>query len=143
VIGCTGTRSFNIWNYVHLAKRSVLISASSGAAEMAREEFVELAESCKVDDIHIRNRAALRSRDVHSDITLQILDRVVTIANGGFPINFDGRLNRIAAEDIQITVALMLAGALQAVAAKGTGLLPLDAAGATALVERFRDLRSH
>lgn len=141
VIGCTGTRSFNIWNFVHLAKRSVLISASSGAAEMAREEFVELAQSCKVDDIRVRDAAALRRKSVHSDITLQIVDHVVTIANGGFPINFDGRLDRIPAEDIQITMALMIAAAVQAVTTKAKGLHPLDELTCALIADRFREVR--
>lgn len=141
VIGCTGTRAFNIWNYVHLAKRSVLISASSGSAEVAREDFVELAESCNVDDIQVRNPETLRRRSVHSDITLQIVDHVVTIANGGFPINFDGRLDRIPAEDIQITVALMVAGAIQAVTTPTKGLVPLDPSTCNTLVDHFQKLR--
>lgn len=142
VIGCTGTRSFNIWKFVHLAKRSVLISASSGAAEMAREEFVELAQSCQVDDIRIRDAASLRRKSVHSDITLQIVNHVVTIANGGFPINFDGRLNRIPAEDIQITVALMIAASVQAATTKAKGLLPLDANTCARIADRFRETQA-
>lgn len=141
VIGCTGTRAFNMWNYVHLARRSVLISASSGSAEVAREDFVELADSCDVDDIRIRDRETLRHRSIHSDITLDIVDHVVTIANGGFPINFDGRLDRIPAEDIQITVAMMVGGAVQAVTTQPQGLTPLDPEFCDTLVDQFDGIR--
>lgn len=142
VIGCTGTRAFNIWNYVHLARRAVLISASSGSAEVAREDFVELADSCGVDDIRIHDRETLRRRGIHSDITLDIVNHVVTIANGGFPINFDGRLNRIPAEDIQITVAMMVGGAVQAVTTDAQGLMPLDPVFCEALVDQFQASRN-
>lgn len=137
VIGCTGTQAFNIWNYVHLAKRSILISASSGSIELGREEFVELADSTSVHDIHIHDRTSLESRDIHSDITFTIIDRVVTLANGGFPINFDGVLNRIPPEEIQITVAMMVYGAVQAVTTEQRGIIALDPAFCDELADRF------
>lgn len=115
VVGCTGKKSFDVWDYVHLNKNAVLISASSGASELAREGFVELADSSEVDDIYVKDRDTLDKKNIHYDIELSLVDHNVTIANGGFPINFDGYLNRIAAEDIQITIALMVFGSIQAV----------------------------
>lgn len=142
VVGCTGTCSFNLWDYVHLAPHSLLISASSGASELAREDFVEYAEASECDDVHVINPEGLRAGDVHADIRLQVIDHQITIANGGFPVNFDGRLDRIPAEQMQITQAMMIQGALQAARSLGrpgvAGLVPLDDAFCLDLIAEFR-----
>jgi hypothetical protein len=140
VVGCTGTCSFNLWDYVHLAPQSLLISASSGASELAREDFVEYAEASESDDVHVCNRQQLLSGDVHSDIRLQVIDHEIHIANGGFPVNFDGVLNRIPPEQMQITQAMMVHGAIQAVRTVGSGLVPLEQRFADELITAFRRL---
>ncbi|MFN5194399.1 MAG: hypothetical protein ACK5E6_08230 [Cyanobacteriota bacterium] len=141
VLGCTGTCSFDMWDYVHLAPESLLISASSGASELAREDFVEYAQAAAFDDVSVLNSDSLGAGDVHADISLQVIDHVVHIANGGFPVNFDGRLNRIAPEQIQITQAMMVHGAIQAVQSEHLGgLVPLDPAFGDDLVEAFHRL---
>jgi hypothetical protein len=48
------------------------------------------------------------------------------VLNDGRPINFDGRLDNIEPEYIQLTRALMLLGALQAVATDDPGVTSLD-----------------
>ncbi len=121
VVGCTGKSSFKIWDYVHLEKEAVLISASSGSTEMAREGFVEWADSTNLDDIFLEDRDKLKGQNIHHDIRLNLVNHRVTIANGGFPINFDQHLNRIRPEDIQITVAAMVFGAIQATEALLSG----------------------
>jgi S-adenosylhomocysteine hydrolase len=142
VVGCTGTCSFNMWDYVHLAPESLLISASSGASELAREDFVEYAQATDSDDVHVLNPEGLEVGDIHADIRLQVIDHTIHIANGGFPVNFDGHLNRIPAEQMQITQAMMVYGAIQAVRSIGQGgLVPLDEVFADELIEKFSELQ--
>lgn len=142
VIGSTGTRSFDIWNYPYLEEHAVLISASSGAVEMAREEFIEFAGSSGVDDVYIQDREAFLASRIHDDVVLQVVDRTVTVANGGYPINFEkGRLARIRAEDIQITVAMMLYGAQQAVRTTRKGLVQLDAQFCADMMRTWESIR--
>ena len=141
VLGCTGTCSFAMWDYVHLAHESLLISASSGASELAREDFVEYAQASAFDDVFVVNRDSLTNGNVHADISLQVIDHVVHIANGGFPVNFDGRLNRIMPEQMQITQAMMVHGAIQAVQSEHLGgLIPLDPTFEDDLEDAFRKL---
>jgi S-adenosylhomocysteine hydrolase len=48
------------------------------------------------------------------------------LANGGFPSDFSGKVNPIPAENIQLTSALLLYGAIQAVETINPGLIDLD-----------------
>jgi hypothetical protein len=50
----------------------------------------------------------------------------VSLLARGFPVNFDGGPENIAPEDIQLTRALMLIGALQAAGARVAGVNRLD-----------------
>ena len=48
------------------------------------------------------------------------------VANGGFPIDFDGSLDPIAPEKIQITRALVLAACIQVLSETTTGIIKLN-----------------
>jgi threonine dehydrogenase-like Zn-dependent dehydrogenase len=127
VIGCSGTRSFSVGDYVFLEDGAYLVSASSGSEETGRETFVELADSSDLDDIWIENREWLKEAPLHSDIVINLVDRKATFLNGGFPINFDGMtIGRIPPEGIQVTVAMMVRAAIQALQTRRKGLIALD-----------------
>lgn len=125
VIGCSGRASFSVHDYVYLEDGAVLASASSGSVELSREDFIELADSSGIDDIEII-RDGLDEGDIHSDLRFRLVDREATFVNGGFPVNFDGRLNCIPAEYMQPTATMMAQAALQAVACEEKGLVELD-----------------
>ncbi|MDA0183687.1 hypothetical protein OJ997_25485 [Solirubrobacter phytolaccae] len=141
VIGCSGTTSFGVGDRLHLADGAQLISASSGAAELSREEFIELADAHEHDDIRVLNPDLARE-NLHATIHLQFVDREVSFLNGGFPVNFDGQVNCVAARDIQLTRALMVAAAVQALEADGPGLHPFDEAVGDWLTQRFDEVRA-
>jgi len=44
VVGCSGRSSFAIGDYVYLADKAVLASASSGSVELSRQDFIDLAD---------------------------------------------------------------------------------------------------
>lgn len=78
---------------------------------------------------HFRLAGRLDPRDVHSHLRIQIVDLTVTFVNGGFPVNFDGRVNCIPGRYIQPTPTMMVAAAIQAVEAMDDGqrgLIELD-----------------
>jgi len=125
VVGCSGRSSFAIGDYVYLADKAVLASASSGSVELSRQDFIDLADMSPYDDIEILGDG-LRLRDVHSDLVLRLPGRRATFLNGGFPVNFDGRVNCIPPRYIQQTVTMMLAGAVQAVTEERFGVVDLD-----------------
>lgn len=125
VIGCSGRASFTVGDYVFLEDGAFLASAMSGTVELSREDFIELADSNPADDIWIESEGLDVSR-VHSDLRFHFVDREATFVNGGFPVNFDGRVNCVPAHYIQPTPTLMCAAAVQAVRSTRRGLLDLD-----------------
>lgn len=113
VVGCSGTSSFGIGDYVHLEDGALLASASSGSVELSRQNFIELAASHDQDDILLHTRE-LDVTNIHSDLHFDLLDRHAVFVNGGFPVNFDGRVNCIPAHYIQPTPVMMVEAARMA-----------------------------
>jgi S-adenosylhomocysteine hydrolase len=122
VVGCSGTTSLSVGDRAYLEDGAVLASASSGSAELARDHFIELADTHHGDDIHVVDRSTLRTRNVHTRIQLKLVDRHVTFLNGGFPINFDTRINDIPPRYIQPTKALMVGAAVEVLQAQRNGI---------------------
>lgn len=140
VLGCSGHQSFKLDDRVYLEDGAILASASSGTVELSRQDFIELAAVSEIDDIDI-NKGGLNELDVHSDINIKLVDRTVTFLNGGFPINFDGRVNCIPGHYIQPTPTMMVAATMQAVKAIDNhqrGLIELDPAFCEWLDLEFR-----
>jgi S-adenosylhomocysteine hydrolase len=125
VIGCSGRASFTVGDYVFLEDGAFLASASSGTVELSRQNFIELADSNPDDDIWI-DRTGLDESRVHSDLRFHFVDRDATFVNGGFPVNFDGRVNCVPAHYIQPTPTMMCAAAVQAVRSTTRGIVELD-----------------
>jgi hypothetical protein len=127
VVGCSGRRSFTLDDRDHLANGAILASASSGTVELSRQDFIELANISPLDDISVE--PVQPDRGVHCDLRIRLPDREVTFVNGGFPVNFDGRINCIPSRYIQPTPAMMVAATVQAAAlleTSRTGLIDLD-----------------
>jgi S-adenosylhomocysteine hydrolase len=137
IVGCSGRASFHAGDYVFLEDGAVLASATSGTVELSREDFIELADAVPDDDIWI-DRSGLDEDRVHSDLNFHFVDRDATFLNGGFPINFDGRVNCIPPHYIQPTPTMMCAAAVQAVSADTTGLIELSQHFTRWLVAEFR-----
>lgn len=125
VIGCSGRASFTVGDYVLLEDGAFLASATSGTVELSREEFIEMADANPDDDIWIE-RDGLEESAVHSNLRFHFVDREATFVNGGFPVNFDGRVNCVPAHYIQPTPTMMCAAAIQAVQTTQKGLVELD-----------------
>ena len=124
IVGCSGTTSFDVGDAVFLNQGAVLVSASSGAVEFNRRNVVEWATAHEFDDLSIGE--GLDERDLHSPIQIHFPGRDVTLLNGGFPVNFDGRIRCVPDECIQITMALMVQAAVQAVRTEKPGVHALD-----------------
>ena len=126
VVGCSGTTSFGIGDRIFLEDGAFLASASSGASELSREEFIDLADSFPSDLIYVKNRSELEKSPVHSDIRIQLVDREACFLNGGFPVNFRGYVNCVPFQFIQLTRTLQAGAAVQAMNAQLPGLIDLD-----------------
>lgn len=137
VIGCSGRASFTVHDYVYLEDGAVLASASSGSVELSREDFIELADSSKIDDIRILRRE-LDEENIHTDLRFRMVDRDVTFLNGGFPVNFDGRLNCVPTRYMQPTATMMVAASVQALSTSARGRVELDPTFCAWLDREFR-----
>jgi S-adenosylhomocysteine hydrolase len=137
VLGCSGRASFTVGDHVLLEDGAFLASATSGTVELSREAFIELADASPHDDIEIL-RAGLDEFDVHSNLHFRFIDREATFVNGGFPVNFDGRVNCVPAHYIQPTPTMMCAAAVQAAQSTAKGLIDLDHAFGCWLDAEFR-----
>lgn len=62
------------------------------------------------------------------------------LANGGFPVNFSGKMNPVPIEDIQLTSSLLMGGAIQAVKAKESQLIDLDSDLQEKVVQKYLNL---
>jgi S-adenosylhomocysteine hydrolase len=141
VVGCSGRKSLILGDRIYLGDGAVLASASSGTVELSRQDFIELADVSEIDDISII-REGLDERNVHSDLHIKLVDRSVTFVNGGFPVNFDGRVNCIPGRYIQPTPTMMVAAAKQAVETlknQQKGIVELDPAFCKWVAGTFRE----
>jgi S-adenosylhomocysteine hydrolase len=137
VVGCTGRASFAVGDHGFLDRHAVLVSASSGAVELSRSAFIDLASASPHDDLRLKTSRLVPHR-VHQNIRMQLRDRSIVFLNGGFPINFDGRLNSIPAKYMQPTAMLMVYGAIQALTTLQRGIVEVDAGFSKKLNEDFR-----
>jgi hypothetical protein len=113
VIAAVGGATINEKNVAGLQEGLLLLSASSGDAEFRGIRTLPW----KQDPVLASEKSTMTPfDDVHGLIRAELpAGGSVTVANGGFPVNFDGSLDPIEPERIQLTRALMVAGVLQAV----------------------------
>ncbi len=110
IIGCTGETSVPHHLHSLLSPETVLVSASSSDREF---------------DAHHLRRKTSDGKSCYSDLEIDDL----LLVNSGFPVNFDGERENIDLHLIQLTIALISAGILQAYRIAHTaeaGILPLD-----------------
>ncbi|MBI2378512.1 MAG: NAD-binding protein [Deltaproteobacteria bacterium] len=138
LIGCTGTRSLSIEDVRQLKPGATIASASSKQTEFPMDEVKKEARAAK---------------PIEPDVPVVTLPsfeysfgrKSLTVLGDGWPVNFDGDVEDIAAEDIQLTRAIMFSGALQASrllnSAKNAGLVAYDEAEDNKILRRFETLK--
>lgn len=150
IIGCTGTTVLRPEDYTLLADSTVLASASSSDLEFSGWELRSMATRFShdhrfVDDynlVHERFGSRLlylgdTDHPCHFLYVVRIAGRRVLLLNGGFPINMTGDIDPIPAYAIQLTRALLYAGAVEATRHDRPGLHELDLSVQGAILERF------
>jgi hypothetical protein len=127
LVGCTGTTSFNVDDRQLLADGAVLASGSSGAIEFDRAGFVDLADYYPDDEVEVLDRVETSAAGIHADIRFRFEgEREAIFLNAGFPVNFDGGRESLAAHMIQGTRCLLYAGVTQAIESPRPGLTALS-----------------
>jgi S-adenosylhomocysteine hydrolase len=138
VIGATGTRSLSLDDLRLLPSGAVVASASSKQVELDMEGLGQASRS--------RTLVPAASPLVRLPTARYQLGRAqLTVLGDGWPVNFDGDVEDIPAGLIQITRALMFAGAIQAAGiktncAKNRGMTPLDNKVDQQILRRFQAL---
>jgi hypothetical protein len=114
VFGCTGNESINTLEKLKvLADDAMLISTSSAAIEFNREGLIEDAYENAKDDFFVIEPEKARKKGIHAPIHMNLGEKQFSFLNAGFPINFDGTLECVPWEIIQITHGLLFAAAWQ------------------------------
>lgn len=109
IIGCTGKTSIPSRYHKHFQEKATLVSASSSDREF--------------DALHLRRQIPV-NYSCFSDLEVNDL----LLVNSGFPVNFDGERENIEPELIQLTIALITAGILQAMKpTTSSGIIPVNA----------------
>ncbi len=136
VVGATGVRSLGLEDLRRLKHGAVVASASSKQVEIDMEALRGAAAS--------RTLVAASSPLVKLPNARYRLGRKeITLLGDGWPINFDGDVEDIPSHHIQLTRALMFAGALQAASIYGNrnetkGVIPFDAKTDRDLLAAFK-----
>ena len=139
IVGATGVRSMTAEDLALLKDGAVVASASSKLVEIDVEALRASAKKkgglVIVDDESHPPTVRYKMKD----------GREIDLLGSGFPINFDGDVEDIAAERIQLTRGLMLIGALQATKTKAASVLRLDPDLQIQLLRAFEDVdgRAH
>lgn len=109
IIGCTGKISVSKNVHKLLRPGTALVSVSSSDREF--------------DAVHLR-KLIPETQICHTDLMIDDL----FLINSGFPVNFDGGRENIEPELIQLTIALIAAGILQARKFENLrpGIIPID-----------------
>jgi S-adenosylhomocysteine hydrolase len=123
IVGATGTYAIQPGEFGGLKQGALLASLSSSDREFSAVYLRQLAP---------------RTGECHKDIKA----KGVTLLNCGFPVNFnDGKRHSVAAEKIQLTHSLLLAGVLEASHRKFPNkLVDLNSALQDRIVREFRFL---
>ncbi|MBI5507786.1 MAG: hypothetical protein HY903_03425 [Deltaproteobacteria bacterium] len=138
IIGVTGEPSLTMDEVRTLKDGVVLASASSKRVELPMEE-IEAGASHRT--VAAADSPLSRCRTV----TYTLGKKKVTVLGDGYPVNFDGDVENVPADRIQLTDAAMLAGSLQVRALplgnrKNTGLVTLDPEVDRDILETHREL---
>lgn len=145
LIAASGGASLDADAAAHLQDGTILVSASSGDREFSgglHNWSIRVAPTLPAFDNSAFDRAHGLLTATHPD------GRTVYVLNRGFPVNFDGSLDPIGVQDIQLTRALIVGAVLQAAGASEDGSvvgrtakLDLDPAIDQFVGEQFRKVR--
>jgi S-adenosylhomocysteine hydrolase len=139
VVGASGTTSIKLEHLRRLRSGTVVVSASSKRLEIEMERLEAWSSWRKPI---LANSPLVRLPTAR----YRLGNREITVLGDGWPVNFDGDVEDIDPEEIQLTRAAMFAGALQAASihinhAKNKGIVPLDPSVDDWILRRFRELR--
>ncbi|MHC4881619.1 MAG: Rossmann-fold NAD(P)-binding domain-containing protein [Planctomycetota bacterium] len=114
VVGCTGTSVLDRSDHQFIADGAVLVSTSSSDVEFKgwqirkSPDTVRILNETMVQHYHPENHPCFNLYRMKQH------NKSFYLVNGGFPVNFSGDIDPISPQKIQLTRALLYAGAVQA-----------------------------
>ncbi len=136
IIGCTGVCVLETDWAKSRRGRVYLASASSSDVEFRNDPGLRwkarLNPAPEIDDSDHQR--------IHADFVYGDNPAQVIVLNGGYPVNFNGALDPIPAERIQLTRALLLSGLRQAVESVETGLRSFNEQEAASIASEYARL---
>lgn len=133
IIGASGKRSIFKEDLAHLKKGAILGSASSKLVEIEVEALGSAAKK--------GGKRVVDSTTFPPTLRYSLKDgREITLLASGYPLNFDGDVISIEPEKIQLTMGLLLIGALQATRTKAAGVHRLDPEKQLEVLREFEEV---
>ena len=96
----------------------MLVSGSSAAIEFNRERFIDRAYRQDMGDFFIIDPEKTRMDGIHAKINMNLDDKKFSFINAGFPVNFDGRIECIPYQIIQLTHCMLIAASQETLGKK-------------------------
>ncbi|MBK7864099.1 MAG: hypothetical protein IPJ65_36970 [Archangiaceae bacterium] len=135
VLGTTGVRSMTAEDLALLKDGAIIGSGSSKLVEIDVDALAAMARE-KGGRVEVVDAKSHPPTVKYTNAE----GRSVTLLARGFPLNFDGSIEDISADRIQLTRGLMLIGALQATGLSAAGIHRLDPDLQLKLLDAFEDV---
>jgi S-adenosylhomocysteine hydrolase len=127
IVGCTGKPVLDCKDYNFIPNGSILVSTSSSDVEFRGWQLRVNAHSLGRPESWFTDTTIIdNDHPCFSLYRTKFGDRQFYLVNGGFPVNFNGDIDPIAPEYIQLTRGLLYLGAFQASNTQSPGLHELD-----------------
>lgn len=130
VLGCTGTRAVALNELLHPTGQQIVVNCASSDTEFPAYRFREMSKEIDVLGNQIEQSCQLRRPAGWGSLhTRAFEDSWTALVNGGYPVNFHGQAEGADPWKIQLTRALVLFGAYQAIFEKRNGIVDLELSG--------------
>jgi hypothetical protein len=144
LVGCSGTQVIPEEDFAKLKNGTMIVNMASTDTEFSswklRARGKIIYQNILASDLqYLKAYMPLPWRSLY-EVSLD-KDKYFYLANGGFPIDFCGKINPVPLKDIQLTSSLLFAGSLQAVQVNQAGFVELDLASQDKIVAEFLRLK--
>jgi len=144
VAGCSGTPVLTDQEFSKLKPGTLLVNMASTDMEFSAWKLrpkgtIIHQHVLPVDLQYLKELMPLPWRSLYK---VQLAETYLYLANGGFPMDFSGKINPVPSNDIQFTSALLLAGAIQAVGEKEAKLIELNPTLQNKIIAAYSNLKT-
>lgn len=144
IVGSSGTPVMAMDDYEKLKPGTLLVNMASTDMEFSAWNLrprgkIVFQEVLPTDKQYLHDILPLSWRSLYR---IEFPSTYIFLTNGGFPSDFSGKINPVPAEDIQLTSALLLVGAIQAIHTTTAGFFDVDHNIQEGIISRYITLKS-